>query len=111
MNLLSALPDLKRKKEYTDDHTKTNGIYSHTEEGKRFYDLPGNQGYNVAIDDLAKYELCEESLASILYLEKCDPDSASLTDTDKVMIMEESYREAREILAKIHLWIKRKDVK
>ena len=59
-------------------------------------------GYNEAIDQIGEKDLPKmdrEKLASILYLQKCDPDSLSLTDTDKVMIMEESYREADALIS------------
>jgi hypothetical protein len=50
--VVKVLP--KKLEEYTDDHTKTNGIYSHSTEGKRWYNIEFNQGYNQAIADFRK---------------------------------------------------------
>jgi hypothetical protein len=36
----------EKLEEYTDDHNKTNGIYSHSENGKRYFDIDYNQGHN-----------------------------------------------------------------
>lgn len=53
-------------------------------------------------------EIDVKKLASVLYLQKCDHDSLSLTDTDKVMIMEEIYCEANAIAQNLKSVLKEK---
>lgn len=62
-----------------------------------------SEGWDNAVDNQGqvRLDIDREKLASILYLEKCDPQSLSLTDTDKVMIMEECYREADAIRSQL----------
>ena len=50
--ILGALP--KKEEEYTDDFDKTHGGYSHSKDGKRWYDLEYNQGYNACLDQYIK---------------------------------------------------------
>ena len=41
---------VEKKEEYTSDHNLTHGGYSHTEDGKRWFDLEYNQGWNACCD-------------------------------------------------------------
>ena len=45
---LSLVPE--NKEEYTSDYNLTHGGYSHTEDGKRWFDLEFNQGHNSCRD-------------------------------------------------------------
>ena len=56
----------EKKPEYTDNYKKTHGTYSHTKDGKRYYNLEWNQGYNEACDDWEKFLPGEEELRIII---------------------------------------------
>jgi len=54
-NIKGLLPE--PLKNYTTDHNSTNGLYSRTKNGKRWYNIDFNQGYNTAIYELSEREL------------------------------------------------------
>lgn len=65
------------------------------------------EGYNSAITELEQLSPDVERLAAILYKTK-GGESSSLTDTDRLMIMEECYREAKLTINSIPEWVVRK---
>lgn len=48
---------LEKKEEYIDDHEQTRGQYSHTKDGKRYYELEENIGYNLGIIEQGQVRL------------------------------------------------------
>lgn len=50
MKLSEVLKDWPEKqREYTNNHNETNGIYSHTDYGERYYEIPEGIGFNTAL--------------------------------------------------------------
>lgn len=94
MNFLSALPDLKRR-----EHDKN--CYGFNVNNPYLHCTCGATRYNQVLDDLAKYELCEDELAKLIKNTK-GQDGKYLPTSMNV---------AKEIISNTHLWIKRKDVK
>lgn len=56
----------EKKAEYT-SNTQGSGIYHHTKDGIRWYDLDANQGYNDGVSDCAA-ELKERAGENKIYL-------------------------------------------
>lgn len=91
MNLLSALPELKRK-----------------EFDSELYDLACQEngeiaGYNQALDDLSKYQLCEESLKKVI------SKFADKVWAEEHRNIHEIHHEdlAKELLSSLPLWLRK----
>lgn len=113
MNLLSALPDLKRKIPYSKYQENkmmfTDGVIK-TVKKNISYDKEA-EGYNQVIDILDKYEICEEELAKVMW----SKDNYCLgwdnwKAKNRPNSMEAEYlKSAKAIISSSHLWIKRKE--
>lgn len=100
MNLLSAMPELKRK-EFDPD----------------LNDLPCQEngeiaGYNQALDDLSKYSFSEEELAKLLYelgTNNKNWEEVSESKYDGWHTKEYHRNKAKALLCSLPLWLRRKE--
>lgn len=54
---LGSISPIKKKEEFTDNPNATNGVYSHTDNGIRLYNMDDNQGWNDCVDEFEALEI------------------------------------------------------
>jgi hypothetical protein len=99
MKLSEILKDWPEKlREFTNDHNETNGIYSHSDDGKRYYEIPEGIGFNSALTSCDR-EIDREALANRVF--------EQITNLDGAISVNDSYLIADHIISTMPTWLKR----
>lgn len=81
MNLNELIKFPEKQEEFTNDHTKTSGVYSHSEYGQRFYNIEYGQGWNACLEEIKK--LNDREVEGLVPIDSLELHSLAITCWDE----------------------------